>query len=99
MSPKAHLFRHEKYADRFGNTAEIKIWIVPASVHHPNGVKYSLVYVVNGERVLGFDNERGKGDHIHLDGVELPYMFRSVGSLLGDFLQAVNEWKERRHGH
>ena len=66
MSPKARLFRREKYTDSFGNMAEIKIWIVPVSAHHPNGVKYSLVYVVNGVRVIGFDNERGKGDHIFI---------------------------------
>ena len=99
MSPKARLFRHEKYTDSFGNMAEIKIWIVPVSVHHPDGVKYSLVYVVNGTRVIGFDNERGKGDHFHLDAYESPYAFSSVGKLLKDFLLAVHEWKEKQYGH
>ncbi len=99
MSPKARLFRHEKYTDSFGNMAEIKIWIVPVSAHHPDGVKYSLVYVVNGIRVIGFDNERGKGDHFHLDANELPYAFSSVGKLLKDFLLAVHEWKEKQYGH
>ncbi len=99
MSPKARLFRHEKYTDRFGNTAEIKIWIVPVSAHHPDGVKYSLVYVVDGVRVVGFDNERGKGNHFHLDGSEQLYTFSGIGNLLKDFLQAVNEWKEKRYGH
>jgi hypothetical protein len=28
------------------------------------------VYSLNGVRVVGFDNERGKGDHCHLDGGE-----------------------------
>lgn len=99
MSPKARLFRHEKYTDRFGNTAEIKIWIVPASEHHPDGVKYSLVYVVARVRVIGFDNERGKGDHFHLDDSEIPYSFNSIGDLLKDFLQTVHEWKEQRYGN
>lgn len=99
MSPKAHLFRHEKYTDRFGNTAEIKIWIVPASAHHPDGVKYSLVYVVDGARAVGFDNERGKGDHCHLNAQETPYVFSTIGNLLKDFLQAIHEWKEKQYGH
>jgi hypothetical protein len=99
MSPKAHLFRHEKYVDRFGNMAEIRIWIVPASGHHPEGIKYSLVYIVDGCRVIGFDNERGKGDHFHLDGSELTYRFSSIGNLMKDFLQTVQEWKEKRYGN
>ena len=30
------------------------------------GTKYSLAYVVEGECVLRYDNEAGKGDHIRL---------------------------------
>jgi hypothetical protein len=47
------------------------------------------VYVVNGERVVGFDNERGKGDHCHLDGTERPYRFTTVEQLVEDFIAAV----------
>jgi len=47
------------------------------------------VYVVNGERVVGFDNERGKGDHCHLDGKERPYRFTTVEQLVEDFIAAV----------
>ena len=46
---------------------------------HP--FKYRLVYVVEGERVIGFDNERGKGDHSHIEGEERPYCVRGHGSL------------------
>ena len=28
-------------------------------------IKYRLVYVIAGERIVGYDNERGKGDHKH----------------------------------
>ena len=34
---------------------------------------------------VGYDNERGKGDHRHLDGVETAYVFTSVEKLLADF--------------
>jgi hypothetical protein len=40
-------------------------------------------------RVIGFDNERGKGDHCHVDGVERPYVFVSVQRLIDDFMAAV----------
>ncbi len=53
--------------------------------------KYRAVYVVNGERVVGFDNERGKGDHCHLDGKERPYCFTTVEQLVEDFVAAVAE--------
>jgi len=46
--------------------------------------KYRLVYVLNGERLVGFDNERGKGDHQHLDGKESAcrWCFRTLASSL-----------------
>jgi hypothetical protein len=47
------------------------------------------VYVVDGVRMVGFDNERGKGDHCHLDGVEVPYAFTGVDQLIEDFIAAV----------
>jgi len=45
--------------------------------------------VVDGVRIVGFDNERGKGDHCHIDGKELPYAFTSVDQLLEDFIATV----------
>jgi len=69
---------------------EIVIWKVPKPVPPTeHGYKYRAVYVVNGVRVVGFDNERGKGDHCHLDGKETPYVFTSVDQLLEDFIAAV----------
>ena len=47
----------------------VVVWKLPESVppsEHP--FKYRLAYVVNNERVVGYDNERGKGDHKHYDG-------------------------------
>ena len=59
---------------------------VPPTGH---GYKYRAVYVVDGIRVVGFDNERGKGDHCHLDGIEVPYNFTGVEQLIEDFIAAV----------
>ena len=58
------------------------IWKVPKPVPPTDhGYKYSAVYVV--------DNERGKGDPCHLDGVEVPYAFTGVDQLIEDFIAAV----------
>lgn len=69
---------------------EIAIWRVPVPVtpcqHH---YKYRLVYVADGVRVVGYDNERGKGDHRHLGAVESPYQFVNIENLLVDFWQDV----------
>ncbi|CAK0740467.1 conserved hypothetical protein [Gammaproteobacteria bacterium] len=69
---------------------EVNILQVPGSVppcrHH---YKYRLVYVVNNQRVIGFDNERGKGDHWHYENKEFSYQFVNVETLLADFWKAL----------
>ncbi len=71
---------------------EIIIWQVPTPVppaEHP--YKYRMVYIVNGERVVGYDNERGKGDHRHPRGSEFPYPFSDPQQLIDDFMADVEE--------
>ena len=71
---------------------EIVIWQVPQPVppsEHP--YKYRLVYVVNGQRVLGYDNERGKGDHKHVGRHEEPYRVISPQQLMADFMADLKE--------
>jgi len=63
---------------------------VPGSTHD---LKYSLAYVVEGECVLRFDNEAGKGDHFHRAGAETAYVFTSLDQLMADFWAAVDEWR------
>jgi hypothetical protein len=73
-----------------GSILEVVIWKVPKPVPPTeHGYKYRAVYVVQGVRIVGFDNERGKGDHCHMDGKELSYTFTSVDQLLEDFIAAV----------
>ncbi len=55
---------------------------VPGSAH---SLKYSLFYGRPGERIVGYDNERPKGDHKHVRGVETPYVFTTVEQLVADF--------------
>ena len=55
--------------------------------------KYALAYVVQGACVLRFDNEAGKGDHLHLGDTEKPYRFTTPEQLLADFWKEVDAWK------
>lgn len=60
---KAHPVRNEKIVDELGNTIEIIMWQLPeATLDKPHGYKYSLVYIVDDVRVIGYDNAEGKGD-------------------------------------
>lgn len=78
-----------------GAILEVVVWRVPTPVPPTeHGYKYSAVYVVDGVRVVGFDNERGKGDHCHLDGMEVPYTFTNVEQLIEDFIAAVAARRE-----
>ncbi|OJZ19664.1 MAG: hypothetical protein BGP21_02760 [Thiobacillus sp. 65-29] len=70
------------------------IWKVPEPVPPSrHGYKYRLVYLVDGERIVGYDNERGKGDHRHRGGRETPYRFVDVPTLLKDFIRDVEQIK------
>ena len=82
---KAKLLVHRKERNEYGHITELKAWIVPGTEHTPHGIKYSVVYIVNGVRVIGYDNERGKGDHRHFAGVEKLYSFISMEQLMRDF--------------
>lgn len=66
---------------------------VPPSSHK---YKYRLVYPVDGERVIGFDNERGKGDHCHVGDEECTYRFVDIERLIEDFIAEVDKWKNAR---
>ncbi len=88
---KAVLIHQFKQAFRQGRIEGV-IWKVPATVPpSTHGYKYRLVHIVNGKRVVGYDNERGKGDHRHLGGREKPYRFIDVPTLVSDFMKDVEK--------
>ena len=58
-----------------------------------HGYKCSLFFGRPGHRQVGFDNERGKGDHKHVLGIETPYVFVSIARLLQDFRSEVETVK------
>lgn len=85
------LYRFERDFED-GAMLRMVIWEVANSVP-PSGhrYKYRLVYLENSKRVIGFDNERGKGDHRHEGEMEFPYHFAGVPALVKDFINAVRQ--------
>ena len=88
MDAELLLYQRIDYDD--DGIMEMVLWRVPSpvppSVHD---LKYSLFYGRPGVREVGYDNERGKGDHRHFRGVETAYHFTSVEQLMIDFWSDV----------
>ncbi len=83
---KATLIIRDRRILADGAIIEVVIWQVPTPVPPTtHGLKYRLFYGRDGERIVGFDNERGKGDHKHVLGIESPYGFTTLAQLLDDF--------------
>lgn len=91
---KARLVYHTKDVDDKGDIVEITIWEVPITRDKPHGFKYSMVYIVNNERVIGYDNSEGKGDHRHIRDKEFSCKFKSIDKLFDDFKRDIAELKE-----
>jgi hypothetical protein len=73
-----------------GAIVEMTIWRVPSAVPpSTHELKYSLFYGRPGIREIGYDNERGKGDHRHFRGSEKAYRFSTVEQLMADFWSDV----------
>jgi hypothetical protein len=78
---KAQKLCHRRQTYRNG-LIEMVIWRLPQTdAERPHGLKYRLVYVRNHERLIGYDNERGKGDHKHLAGCEDPTLRRCTRAI------------------
>jgi Family of unknown function (DUF6516) len=88
---KAKLITRFKDVTPEGGVIEWVVWRVPEPVSpSEHGFKYRAAYAIDGVRVVGFDNERGKGDHCHVRGAERKYTFVSVEQLIEDFIAAVD---------
>lgn len=94
MSTRSIIRRKDRFLD--GTIIEIVIWElpepVPGSAHR---FKYRLYFGTPGQRLIGYDNERGKGDHRHRDGREERYAFEGIDELLDDFSRDVTAWRAR----
>ena len=93
---KAQLIYRNKKKLASGAIMEMVIWKLPApDAERPHGYKYRLYYGRQGRRLVGYDNERGKGDHRHYGEIEEFYRFVSVDQLLADFLADVHRWERK----
>lgn len=91
---KARLLHRDRFDFDDGTTVEMVIWKVPEPVAGSrHSYKYRLYFGRAGRRIVGYDNERRKGDHRHLDGREEPYVFIDVETLVRDFLAEVSRWR------
>jgi len=95
---KATLLRKKKINYPDGCILEIIVWQLPeATPERSHGYKYRLNYsAANGVTLLRFDNEAGKGDHVHDLEIEFPYKFESLDKLFHDFSEGVNKARGRK---
>jgi hypothetical protein len=94
---KARLLFRERVVYPDGSVAEMVVWHLPKPVppsSHP--FKYRLAYSVGGRRVLGDDNERGKGDHRHRNERKTAFVFTSVEDLLARFVSEVEAMRSQK---
>jgi len=77
-----------------GSVVEIVVWRLSQALAPCTHVfKYRLYFGADGHCRVRYDNERGKGDHRHVNGVEQPYDFVSLSKLLDDFQHDVEDWR------
>lgn len=78
----------ERVRRTVGDTAfvEIVVWALPQPLPgSDHKFKYRLALVVNGECVMRYDNERGKGDHRHIGDHEEVIEFTTPEALFDAF--------------
>jgi hypothetical protein len=91
---EARQIHYRKVRLRDGAIVEEVIWKLPrpvlGSLHQ---YKYRLFFGIAGKRLIGYDNERGKGDHRHRGESEEEYLFIDPVRLLSDFRGDVERWR------
>lgn len=88
--PKADLVLKERFLFDDHLFAELVIWRVPVPLRgSSHEFKYRLALIEKGVCVLRFDNEAGKGDHMHIGDDEIAYSFRDLDALQADFWAEV----------
>jgi hypothetical protein len=77
--------------------AEMAVWKVPEPVPGcSHEFKYRLALVAEGVCILRYDNESGKGDHKHIEEVEIAYQFTSLDNLQMDFWNDVKTLRAKQ---
>ena len=91
---KARLLLDSKTILTDGRLVYRKIWQLPIPIEGCiHRYKYSLYCGLNGQTIVRYDNEKGKGDHRHLgpNETEYPYLFESLAKLLADFALDIED--------
>jgi len=93
---KAKLIYREKFIYADGAIREMALWQLPGkAAEKPYGLKYRLYYgLADGTSIVRYDNETGKGDHRHREGLEEAYKFTDVETLVADFLEDIEKTRK-----
>ena len=93
---KAQLLLKQRFIMSEIAFAEIVIWQLPAPLDgSAHDFKYRLAYVVNNQCVLRYDNEAGKGNHVHINQQEISYNFVSAEQLVDDFFAQIKRMESQ----
>lgn len=88
---------HDKQILADGAIIEMVIWQLPHPVSGSrHRLKYRLFYGTPGRRLVGYDNEAGKGDHRHVGDVQTAYRFTTPEQLVADSLADVGRARGQR---
>ena len=91
---RARLLYHHKRLYDDGAILEARVWELEKTISgSEHKFKYRLYYGYPGRRLVGYDNERGKGDHRHIGECEEDYVFATLEQLLEDFRRDVENWR------
>ena len=75
---------------------EVKIRQMLKSLNRPHGIKFSVVYIKGGKRLLGYDNAKQKGYHRHFLDIEEPHEFVNIWNLIEDFKSDLERIRGRK---
>ena len=95
---RAKLLLKQKSTDAEGHLKELVVWSVPVTEGHPEGVRYRMAFIPEGEEkpTVLYDNHHPKGHHKHIEGKESPYHFTTVDHLIEDFKKDILSQKRKR---
>lgn len=90
---KAKLVYRSKFVYPDGAIKEMVIWQLPKeTLDRPHRLKYRLYYGdADGNCLVRYDNETGKGDHRHFKNQEELYNFQTVEKLVADFQNDIDK--------
>lgn len=97
---KANLLAKDRFEFADGSVAEFVVWELPNKTpDRPHGYKYRLYYGDNnGNCLVRYDNETGKGDHKHIGNKEVSYQFIDIDTLFDDFERDIYKIRGKHGG-